>query len=486
VNQEAVDTFIQKSAAHLAGHPNPERDKYVRMWARPEYRENAPGEQSALEFLSVAKIPAHAECIDFGAGTGRGAWLLAALGKMRVTMLDIAPNCLDEEVAEYCKTQPDRIKFVEHDLTQTPQVTAAYGFCTDVMEHIPTDDVDRVLHNILASAQHVFFKIALHEEGYGNMIGEVLHLTVQPASMWRKRLTDAGAVIHWESRTDLEYTVYCTAWKEASDVVLGALNVPEQVAEAQARENISAGWQHVRPYNLQQRELILLGGGPSLNDHVDEIKKLRADGAALVTVNGAYAWAIERGMVPSAQVVLDARPFNQRFVLPIVDTCQYLIASQAHPSTLEPLPRERTYLWHCGLSDELAQFVIDKKGCYYPTPGGTTVVLRAIPLLRMLGFRQMHVFGLDSCLTDQDHHAYCQPENDGQIVVPVTCGGKVFQCHPWMVKQATEMVDMIRLLGDEVDLCVYGDGLIAKIIEVGAGAEISELLGEVATSEATN
>jgi hypothetical protein len=42
-------------------------------------------------------------------------------------------------------------------------------------------------------------------------------------------------------------------------------------------------------------------------------------------------------------------------------------------------------------------------------------VLRAFPLLRMLGYTQFHVFGFDSCVQeDGTHHAYPQPENDNQ------------------------------------------------------------------------
>src|SRR5574343_1126631 len=109
-----------------------------------------------MTFLDQARPKPDAEVIDFGCGTGRGALMLALMGQMKVTMLDFASNCLDEDVAGACATQPERIKFIEHDLTQVPQVNAVYGYCCDVMEHIPTDDVPTVLQNILASAQHVF------------------------------------------------------------------------------------------------------------------------------------------------------------------------------------------------------------------------------------------------------------------------------------------------------------------------------------------
>jgi predicted small metal-binding protein len=101
-------------------------------------------------------------------------------------------------------------------------------------------------------------------------------------------------------------------------------------------------------------------------------------------------------------------------------------------------------------------------------PTGSSVVLRAFSLMLMLGYHKFHVFGFDSCLRGDAHHAYAQQENDGQHVTPVTCGTKIFYCHPWMVSQAQEFQDLMRIIGEHVDVEVYGDGLIAEIINHGA------------------
>ena len=66
------------------------------------------------------------------------------------------------------------------------------------------------------------------------------------------------------------------------------------------------------------------------------------------------------------------------------------------------------------------------------------------------------------------HHAYAQPENDNALVIPVTVGGRVFRCHAWMVSQAQEFMGLIGALGDEIELEVYGDGLLAHILKTGA------------------
>jgi hypothetical protein len=173
-------------------------------------------------------------------------------------------------------------------------------------------------------------------------------------------------------------------------------------------------------------------------------------------------------------VMVDARPFNARFTQPVVDHCKYFIASQCDPTTFEGLPKDRTYIWHT--SAELLNDILAKQyRTWYPVPGGSTVLLRAIPLFRMLGFKQFHLFGCDSCLDNEVHHAYEQIENDGQISIPVNVGGKIFNCNPWMISQAQEFIDLIRMLGDEIELNIYG-GLLRHILETGASsADIKEI-----------
>jgi SAM-dependent methyltransferase len=449
---------------------NPELRKYVRAWDEiPAYRVVSPGETLATRFLHQAQPPKDADAIDFGCGTGRGGLMLALMGGMRVTLVDFAGNCLDPEVVEICKTQPDRLKFMQHDLTQLLPINAAYGYCCDVMEHIPEADVQKVLINVLHSARHCFFSIGTEPDNLGAEIGEVLHVTVKPAAWWKEQLAKAGAVIHWQEMHEGGVSFYCSAWRDAKDVlVAGIVNVPLDVLEAQTAANIRAEYRQVLPHRKQDREVIVLCGGPSMPAHLDEIKKLRAEGAALVTVNGAYRWAIEQGLEPSAQIVLDAREFNARFVEPVTPYTQYMIASQAHPATYAGLPWDRTLQWHCAISDENAELVREVHGCYYPVMGGSTVTLRAIPLLRMLGYWRMHLFGFDSCMVGEQHHAYAQAENDGERTVPVVCGGKTFVCAPWHLSQASEFQDILGILGNEVELAVYGDGLIAAMMQSGA------------------
>lgn len=450
-----------------------ERAKYERMWAFEQYRQVAPGESVATQFLAQAHPKPGSEVIDFGAGTGRGALMLALLGGCKVHMLDFAENCLDEDVHNALTTQAHALTFRLHDLNRPSPITAPYGYCTDVMEHIPPENVDRVLQNVLRAAQHVFFQISCEDDVCGALIGEPLHLSVHPYAWWLKKLQDLGCTIHWSQDHKSHCLFYVTAWTSGTELVAhGVLNCDEQQIIENVKENLAANWPEIQPHPTNDVEVMILGGGPSLNEFIDDIKAKRAEGVKLITLNGTYNWAIDNGLTPSAQVVVDARAFNARFTRPVVDGCKYLISSQCHPSLFEGLPRDRTLMWHTTM-DTIRATVNEAREIWFGIPGGSTVMLRAIPLLRLLGFKRFHLYGFDSCFMDDAGHAYSQPENDHDIRISATCGNRVFECAPWHISQAAEFMDLVKFLGDEIELEVYGDGLISHILHTGAA--LSEL-----------
>lgn len=465
----APEVKVQSLEDHLRElHAAKEQAKYQKMWGHESYRIHAPGEGIAPLFLQQVRPKQGSEVIDFGAGTGRGALMLALLGGMKVHMLDFAENCLDPEVQQALTTQPHALKFSKQDLTQPIDLRAQYGYCTDVMEHIRPEDVDRVLINVLHAAQHVFFQISCEDDKMGALIGEPLHLSVHPFAWWLQKLQELGCVVHWSQDVGTHCMFYVTAWAQGSDVVsIGVLNIEEQEAIENVKVNVKGGWQQVTPHETNDTDVMILAGGASLNNHLDHIKQLIATGVKVVTLNGTYNWALGHGIEHVNQIIVDAREFNKRFTKPVMPGCKYFIASQCHPSVFEGLPKEDTYIWHTS-ADMIKDVLKENYDIWYGIPGGSTVMLRAIPMLRMLGFKRFHLFGFDSCLQDDQHHSYAQPENDQAMVIPTIVGGRVFKCHAWMISQAQEFMDLIKFLGEEIELEVYGDGLIAHILNTGA------------------
>lgn len=468
---------------------NPEQQKYDALWSgHPEYRKTSPGEQVASVFLNQARPKPGDTVIDFGCGTGRAALMMSLLGQVNVHMVDFSDACLDEDVRNALTTQAHALRFSHADLEESIPVYAKYGFCADVMEHIPPENVKKVLGNILKSAQHVFFQISTVPDHFGEKIGEHLHLTVQPFSWWLDRFKELDCVIHWAERRagrtmegaeqDVAALFYVSAWGTGQDIVkCGGINTSDALLQQNMLSSIQRGLRQVRPFDRCDKPVMILGGSPSLEQFWPEIIEKRNDGMALVTLNNTYNECLKRGLTPSALIMADAREHNKRFVETIVPGCKYLISSQCHPTVFDAIPQDQLWLWHARThSDILDTYYRARNDNWYPIPGGSTVMLRSFSLLRMLGWCKFEIYGFDSCVMDDGtHHAYAQNENDGEALIPILCGDRMFRCTAWMASQAQEFINQVSAgLLDDVQLIVHGDGLISHIIKTGADLQEAE------------
>lgn len=168
-----------------------EREKYEKAWESSQYRKYSPGERIFDKIANQLEPEEGDTLIDFGCGTGRAAQKFADMG-LEVTGVDIAENALDEGVS---------IEFIQADITdESLPISAKFGVCTDVMEHIPTALVDSFLaemHN--AVEDKAFFQIAMFPDGFGRRLGlGPLHLTVADQKFWDEKLgTWWGSVESW-------------------------------------------------------------------------------------------------------------------------------------------------------------------------------------------------------------------------------------------------------------------------------------------------
>lgn len=223
------------------------------------------------------------------------------------------------------------------------------------------------------------------------------------------------------------------------------VNVSQEVLDAQVRANMKAGWAMLNRGWQGIDEVIIIGGGPSINSEVGKIKDLvHGRGLPVVTLNGAYHWCRDQMIFPAFQIVMDAREGNACFTHPVMPGTWFLIASQCHPSVLKGLPKKRTYLWQRACLD-----------------GGSTVMLCSVPLLQLMGTSKFHLFGFDSCFANDQHHAYPQPINDGDEALDVELEDRVFRTTRWMVSQAEEFLEMSGRWGE---FKVYGEGMIAWML----------------------
>lgn len=238
-----------------------------------------------------------------------------------------------------------------------------------------------------------------------------------------------------------------------------AVNVPDE----EFYGNIKAACQRNLPWLQQtdqhEKQAVLVGGGPSLNDTVEDIRARKKNGQKIFALNNTARWLEDRGIDPDYHVLLDARESNARFITGNPKT-KYLIASQCHPKTFDSATN--AVLWHPNVPG--VREIIGDKVCAL-IGGGTTVGLQAMAIAYTMGYRIIHLHGYDSSCRQGAGHAYAQPENDKDEIIRVHFNGRDFDCARWMVNQADEFKGVFwQLIQLDCTITVAGDGLIPEIV----------------------
>ncbi len=197
-----------------------------------------------------------------------------------------------------------------------------------------------------------------------------------------------------------------------------------RIGREELRARVNAAMGRGLPTSLHcvntAREWAVIGGGPSINDHVDTIRTLKRRGAAVVSVNKSHDWLLAHGIVPWGHVLLDPKDWVAGYVTRPRRDVRYFVASQCHGDVFDALRNYPVFLWHAG-QDFPEGETSEPDAClrerwagatWQVVPGATTVGLRT-PLLghhMCEGVDRFHMIGFDSSRSAGKLHGYEKPE----------------------------------------------------------------------------
>jgi hypothetical protein len=150
-----------------------EARKYQNIWAEPWYRNISPGFNVAPEAMKVCGMSAGDTLTDYGCGTGRAAKFFKDHG-MWVCGVDICSEALEERLD----------LFIPACLWDLPSETPLtdWSFSADVLEHIPTEQLPKVISGIMDHTYEGGFLQVAHTPH------QDLHLSVFPNEWWTEFL----------------------------------------------------------------------------------------------------------------------------------------------------------------------------------------------------------------------------------------------------------------------------------------------------------
>ena len=204
---------------------------------------------------------------------------------------------------------------------------------------------------------------------------------------------------------------------------------------------------------------VLCASGPSIANHVDEIKQDQENGKTLCAVKGAYDFLRGHGITPDLYLSVEPR---YKPVLDPSEETAFLLASRCHKQMFEDLKSFRVYLWHSWSIEDGTEHLMGKP----LIGGGTTSGLRAVNVGYLLGFRKFKWYGMDSSLGEQGEKRVGQdPLSDFVKQYEVIVGEEnptVYRTNAAMAAQANEAQVIYNVMPD-ISVSVIGEGLIPAI-----------------------
>ncbi len=180
----------------------------MKKWAKEEdekysllYKNNYPI-GAPMRLIKLFNIDKNKKCIDLGCGR-------ASLSKYfsKYTGIDVSAFIVKQNQSTRTGL------FLHQSLDNLYEITEAYdvAICSDVMEHIPEDEIHNVLKSISSlNVQNYYFAISTRKSVFLDMNGNNLHLSVLTASEWINHLSNYFKVIEKEIKPTL-LSVTCIA-----------------------------------------------------------------------------------------------------------------------------------------------------------------------------------------------------------------------------------------------------------------------------------
>jgi hypothetical protein len=251
-----------------------------------------------------------------------------------------------------------------------------------------------------------------------------------------------------------------------------------------------------------------VGGGPTLQDEVGSLRRLIKRGAKVLAVNKSHDWLLRRGLPCHYAALLDPKDWVAKYIdLDLSGSVsarkmagklwadpKYLIASQCHDDTINKFKgRKDSYIWHAaaGLGESQVLKTEFPNDLWVTIAGASVIGLRAIGLAHGLGFREMHLFGIDGSMKPPKRpdekpklYAYDKPHIDPtwkHFEVKLNSGwAREFMSNHHMARSVYEFEDSLREWDMQIkqgrmegfDIRVHGNPEYSAIAMVSAGMGI--------------
>ena len=257
--------------------------------------------------------------------------------------------------------------------------------------------------------------------------------------------------------------------------------------------------------------VIFVAGGPSLREHLGELRRRSEAGEFILTSNNTHDFLVDNGIVPSACLLLDPKEIVSKYVRKPQKATHYYVAAVCSPKLFEALKDYKVTKVLCAYGMEDERDINLQLELYKNPPardflvGGTMTPLRAMPFAIMLGCDRLEFYGFDSCYSSKEPPIvyesdpgyqdalklnggmYYKDEDDGRIytiaepkdggffyaykkhrgeniTIAAASDGRKFLTSPGFAHQAKQIIKWVERLDGKLEVVIHGDSLSSHLL----------------------
>lgn len=198
--------------------------------------------------------------------------------------------------------------------------------------------------------------------------------------------------------------------------------------------------------------LAIVAGGPSASEEMDTLRAWPGD---IMAINGAYGWLLRHGLPAEWVLGIDPMPILARCYSATDPVTHFVIASVCDPAVFRCLGNHPVTL--CDVRQG------DVPGRPGDVPGGPTALTRAPQIALVLGYREVVLFGADSCF-ETDSHVY--GHDAAAQTIEIEAGGRTWRTTRQLLQQAQYLAELLPALQTRLRIGIAGDNLTTTLLNL--------------------
>ena len=356
-----------------------------------------------------------------------------------------------------------RVELEKVSQIMVPYQSVLYVWTPGIFRHNP-DNLWQIAHTFQFSCHTLeyimgecgFVPVYCDEDilGIFRFIGKDQTALAKP-KLWVEHIKDAAW--HAEKRRMPPFRGYC------------------KFTRKELYEHVQANLAHNKPdvaalIGQYSGNVVCIASGPSVDGETAEIHALVAQGAKVICIAKMYQWCLKHGIVPDFVISMDAMADQVEGLRERQPGSKYLFASVASSLLFDVVKDEpEVYVWDNRDDAELSRLRLNagyRRVCV--VNGGSSIGCALINMSVSLGFKDLHIFGLDCMIPSADytHSKGTTGTNIVPLLLDVEIDGEMLKTSSsWLefARQALDMLAAAKQNGSLNTVRFYGETSIMKM-----------------------